>query len=143
MSSSAGDAYYIRPGHNAHVDEDAEFVEFTAADQTPASTPSSWRPEGTSQTRSLLEYPDALPHGPVPAAVPNSERDRPRRRGRSAGSTHPGLKRDGCYGQQLDLIAPSAVTWTVPYVCPSRRRALAHTDADLRQLGDGLALSRR
>ena len=30
-----GQAYYIRPGHNAHVDEDAEFVEFTAADQTP------------------------------------------------------------------------------------------------------------
>ena len=32
---SAGDAYYIRPGHNAHIDEDAEFVEFTQADQTP------------------------------------------------------------------------------------------------------------
>jgi hypothetical protein len=32
---SAGDAYYIRPGHNAHIDEDAEFVEFTLADQTP------------------------------------------------------------------------------------------------------------
>ena len=32
---SAGDAYYIRPGHNAHINEDAEFVEFTQADQTP------------------------------------------------------------------------------------------------------------
>ena len=32
---SAGDAYYIRPGHNAHIDEDAEFVEFTLADHTP------------------------------------------------------------------------------------------------------------
>ena len=32
---SAGDAYYIRPGHNAHIDDDAEFVEFTLADQTP------------------------------------------------------------------------------------------------------------
>ena len=32
---SAGDAYYIRPGHNARVDDDAEFVEFTLADQTP------------------------------------------------------------------------------------------------------------
>ena len=31
----AGQAYYIRPGHNAHVDDDAEFVEFTRADQTP------------------------------------------------------------------------------------------------------------
>ena len=33
--SSAGDAYYIRPGHNAHIDEDVEFVEFTLADHTP------------------------------------------------------------------------------------------------------------
>ena len=32
---SAGDAYYIRPGHNAHIDEDVEFVEFTLADHTP------------------------------------------------------------------------------------------------------------
>lgn len=32
---SAGQAYYIRPGHNAHVDEDAEIVEFTPADQAP------------------------------------------------------------------------------------------------------------
>lgn len=32
---SAGQAYYIRPGHNAHVDEDVEMVEFTPADQTP------------------------------------------------------------------------------------------------------------
>ena len=31
----AGTAYYIRPGHNAHVDEDVEIVEFTRADQTP------------------------------------------------------------------------------------------------------------
>jgi hypothetical protein len=30
-----GDAYYIRPGHNAHVDEDVELVEFTKADDTP------------------------------------------------------------------------------------------------------------
>jgi hypothetical protein len=32
---SAGQAYYVRPGHNAHIDADAEFVEFTLADQTP------------------------------------------------------------------------------------------------------------
>lgn len=32
---SAGQAYYIRPGHNAHVDEDVDLVEFTHADQTP------------------------------------------------------------------------------------------------------------
>jgi hypothetical protein len=31
----AGQAYYIRPGHNAHVDEDVDLVEFTRADQTP------------------------------------------------------------------------------------------------------------
>ena len=28
----AGDAYFIRPGHNAHVDEDCEIVEFSVAD---------------------------------------------------------------------------------------------------------------
>ena len=32
---SAGDAYYLRPGHNVRIDEDAEFVEFTRADDTP------------------------------------------------------------------------------------------------------------
>ena len=32
---SAGQAYYIRPGHNAHIDADTEFVEFTQADRTP------------------------------------------------------------------------------------------------------------
>ncbi len=32
---SPGEAYYLRPGHNVHVDQDAEFVEFTRADQTP------------------------------------------------------------------------------------------------------------
>ena len=32
---SAGDAYFIRPGHNAHIDRDAMFVEFTRADQAP------------------------------------------------------------------------------------------------------------
>ena len=32
---ATGQAYYIRPGHNAHVDEDVELVEFTRADQTP------------------------------------------------------------------------------------------------------------
>ena len=31
----AGDAYYIRPGHNAHVDEDVDLVEFTRADDAP------------------------------------------------------------------------------------------------------------
>jgi hypothetical protein len=34
-SLSAGQAYYIRPGHNAHVDEDVEIVEFTRADEAP------------------------------------------------------------------------------------------------------------
>jgi hypothetical protein len=32
---SVGDAYYIRPGHNAHIEEDVEFVEFTPEDLTP------------------------------------------------------------------------------------------------------------
>ena len=32
---SPGVAYYLRPGHNVHIDQDAEFVEFTHADQTP------------------------------------------------------------------------------------------------------------
>jgi uncharacterized cupin superfamily protein len=32
---TSGDAYYVRPGHNAHLDEDTEFVEFTWADRTP------------------------------------------------------------------------------------------------------------
>lgn len=32
---SAGQAYYLAPGHNAHIDEDAEFVEFTVADPSP------------------------------------------------------------------------------------------------------------
>ena len=32
---SAGDAYDIRPGHNAHITDDAELVEFTLADQKP------------------------------------------------------------------------------------------------------------
>ena len=32
---SAGDAYYIRPGHNAHIGDDVELVEFTLADHTP------------------------------------------------------------------------------------------------------------
>jgi hypothetical protein len=31
----AGQAYHLRPGHNVHIDEDAEFVEFTRADHTP------------------------------------------------------------------------------------------------------------
>ena len=32
---SAGQAYYIRPGHNVRVDDDVEMVEFTRADQSP------------------------------------------------------------------------------------------------------------
>ena len=32
---AAGEAYYLRPGHNVRVDEDAEFVEFTRADEAP------------------------------------------------------------------------------------------------------------
>jgi hypothetical protein len=32
---SAGQAYYIKPGHNAHVDSDVDLVEFTLADQRP------------------------------------------------------------------------------------------------------------
>ena len=31
----AGQAYYLHPGHNAHIDEDAEFVEFTHSDEAP------------------------------------------------------------------------------------------------------------
>jgi hypothetical protein len=32
---SAGQAYYLKPGHNAHVDADVELVEFTLADEKP------------------------------------------------------------------------------------------------------------
>jgi hypothetical protein len=32
---AAGQAYHIRPGHNAHVDEDCDLVEFTRDDDTP------------------------------------------------------------------------------------------------------------
>ena len=32
---SGGQAYYLRPGHNVRIDEDAEFVEFTRADDSP------------------------------------------------------------------------------------------------------------
>jgi hypothetical protein len=32
---TAGQAYHLRPGHNAHIDDDAEFVEFTLADGAP------------------------------------------------------------------------------------------------------------
>jgi hypothetical protein len=32
---SAGEAYYIRPGHNAHVDSEVELVEFTRSDEAP------------------------------------------------------------------------------------------------------------
>lgn len=31
----AGQAYHIRAGHNVHIDEDAEFVEFTRSDDAP------------------------------------------------------------------------------------------------------------
>jgi hypothetical protein len=36
---AAGQAYYMAPGHNAHVDEDVELVEFTPADQSPDQRP--------------------------------------------------------------------------------------------------------
>jgi hypothetical protein len=32
---TTGQAYSIRPGHNAYVNEDVELVEFTRSDQTP------------------------------------------------------------------------------------------------------------
>ena len=32
---TAGQAYYIRPGHNAYIVADCEFVEFTLADSSP------------------------------------------------------------------------------------------------------------
>lgn len=32
---SAGEAYYLRPGHNVHIDEDTEFVEFSRVDEAP------------------------------------------------------------------------------------------------------------
>ena len=34
-SLTGGQAYYIRPGHNVHVDKDTEFVEFTQASPAP------------------------------------------------------------------------------------------------------------
>ena len=30
---TGGQAYYLRPGHNAHIDEVTEFVEFSRTDQ--------------------------------------------------------------------------------------------------------------
>jgi hypothetical protein len=30
-----GQAYYLHPGHNVHIDEDSEFVEFTQANGAP------------------------------------------------------------------------------------------------------------
>jgi len=36
---STGQAYYIKPGHNAVVDEDVELVEFTPANQSPEQQP--------------------------------------------------------------------------------------------------------
>lgn len=32
---SGGQAYYLAPGHNVHIDEDIDLVEFTPADQSP------------------------------------------------------------------------------------------------------------
>jgi hypothetical protein len=32
---AAGDAYYLKPGHNVRIDQDAKFVEFTRADDAP------------------------------------------------------------------------------------------------------------
>ncbi len=32
---SAGQTYYLRPGHNVHIDSDVDLVEFTRADETP------------------------------------------------------------------------------------------------------------
>ena len=43
---SAGDAYYIRPGHNAHIEDETEFVEFTLADQTPGINTVELEPSG-------------------------------------------------------------------------------------------------
>jgi hypothetical protein len=47
---ATGDAYYIRPGHNAHIDADAEFVEFTRADQTPGINTVDLEPSRQQQT---------------------------------------------------------------------------------------------
>jgi hypothetical protein len=38
---SPGEAYYIKPGHNARVDEDVDLVEFTPANQSPDQRPGS------------------------------------------------------------------------------------------------------
>jgi hypothetical protein len=40
---TAGQAYYLKPGHNSVVDEDVELVEFTPADQRPDQDPTSIR----------------------------------------------------------------------------------------------------
>jgi hypothetical protein len=36
---NAGQAYYLRPGHNAVIDEDIDLVEFTPAAQSPDQAP--------------------------------------------------------------------------------------------------------
>jgi hypothetical protein len=36
---AAGQAYYVKPGHNAVVDEDVDLVEFTPANQSPEQVP--------------------------------------------------------------------------------------------------------
>lgn len=38
---SAGQAYYVKPGHNARVDADVDLVEFTPASQSPDQEPGS------------------------------------------------------------------------------------------------------
>ena len=51
---SAGDAYYIRPGHNAHIEQDAELVEFTLADPTPGINTVELEPSTRSGARLTL-----------------------------------------------------------------------------------------
>ena len=59
---SAGEAYYLRPGHNVHIDADTEFVEFTPADGTPGVNTTlqftAGRGVGMCRRRSFLRRDD-------------------------------------------------------------------------------------
>ena len=71
---SAGDAYYIRPGHNAHIDDDAEFVEFTLADHTPGINTVDLEPSADGERRvrtaDTVDRQQLSPPGPAsPAPV--------------------------------------------------------------------------
>lgn len=63
---TGGQAYYIRPGHNAHVDDDTQFVEFSRG------RPDPWHQHGRAVARRRRRYGDheGVPAPRGPGAVP-------------------------------------------------------------------------